>query len=474
MKYDKYSQLFKYLLQYNPFTDLLSLDIKLDDDIDRNKPIMCNVYKLWYVKNFMQYKQENLLVFMKMLSAKQFPVDKLPILGDMMKQDNSLIFNKDKNGLMLITHLAQYGNRDFLKQLIKHGVLDVLLFKDTGQDVLSEMIACLSKDVVIVIECFAAFQNKHLSRLIPLIKVYNIYDAYNAILHQRDPHQKISIRGVDVRLALSEAGRKANPQIFLNTINCKGWVSNFEKYKEDNEKAIHWMLLDKTFPISTLTDDFLGDFSLPQHWELLSNGDFHNCQTGQITQTRPDFVFSFNRGDGLQILNRFMVQRRLLIGGGVATCIFGREVTDQLCTQYDIYIKWHTQSIFTNGIRNRYCFYLGFIASQIQNWNAHVGVNKEYSTGWVVDSGRNVFGRVTGNDKNVVDFPRYPKYKAALKFGKYDTFRLSFNFNDDTVWLYHNEHQAEWMTLKRRKGITVEFALWYENEGIEVTKYKFS
>eukprot|EP01083_Nonionella_stella_P056821 149437_1 len=184
-------------------------------------------------------------------------------------------------------------------------------------------------------------------------------------------------------------------------------------------------------------------------------------------QVPNNFVFNTEKhGDDLQFMNGNKVKK--INKDAWSTCIFGEEVTDQMCNQYDVYIKWNVQSSSGN-------FLIGFTSKPCQeaitNWNHLIGNgdNKEHSTGYQVYTGYNDF-RLYNKENN----GKSCDYKSSNNFKKGDTFRLSFNFSNDQLTLYHNGHKAETLGLKKCKRITAAFSLAYQNEEIEVTKYTFS
>eukprot|EP01083_Nonionella_stella_P136517 415438_1 len=70
-------------------------------------------------------------------------------------------------------------------------------------------------------------------------------------------------------------------------------------------------------------------------------------------QVPNNFVFNTEKhGDDLQFMNGNKVKK--INKDAWSTCIFGEEVTDQMCNQYDVYIKWNVQS------RNNAQFFIGF------------------------------------------------------------------------------------------------------------------
>ena len=152
---------------------------------------------------------------------------------------------------------------------------------------------------------------------------------------------------------------------------------------------------------------------------------------------------------------------------GWQTCLFGQQIEKKYCNQFDIYIKWNS------GI---YAFFMGYITSTISEsigrWNSALGQheNKSNSVGIFVSNSNKILWR---HDKHPIVSPQQLKYESQTEFDKNDIFRLSFNFKNDVVNIYHNDNYVDNIPLYGCTVITPAFALQSVNEELEIVKWSF-
>ena len=166
----------------------------------------------------------------------------------------------------------------------------------------------------------------------------------------------------------------------------------------------------------------------------------------------------YNHGKGLQFINDQTVRK---INSQTSTCIFGEEITNKKCKGFDLYIQWKVC---------KESFFMGYITSSLKesikdstNWLGH-GENKKNSVGIEVYKEYNNFTLSDSyNDYKMLN------YSALDNFKQGDIFRLSFDFKDMTLVIYHNGFKADTLKLKT-KSLTPAISLRYRNEEIEIIK----
>ena len=173
-------------------------------------------------------------------------------------------------------------------------------------------------------------------------------------------------------------------------------------------------------------------------------------------------TFKFNiydHGEGLYFMNSQTVQK--LRHSQTSTCIFGEEITSTKCIGFDLYIKW---------VVCKESFFMGYITSTLDKsitdptkWLGH-GKNKHNSVGIEVYKEYNNF---TLSDK----YSHYKmlNYSATDNFKQGDIFRLSFDFQNMELIIYHNGFKADTLTLES-KALTPAISLRYKYEQIEIVK----
>eukprot|EP01084_Bolivina_argentea_P110625 197483_1 len=145
------------------------------------------------------------------------------------------------------------------------------------------------------------------------------------------------------------------------------------------------------------------------------------------------------------------------------TCVIGESINNKMCTQFDFEIKLKTFS---------YECYIGYITSTInesvKNWNHYLGYgdNKNDSVGFrFYPNGNYINEWRKGNFETL-------NYTASSNFKQGDKVKLSFNFDNKTLSLYHNESRVEILSLNNCKTITPAITMSKKNDKIEIIKYE--
>ena len=154
---------------------------------------------------------------------------------------------------------------------------------------------------------------------------------------------------------------------------------------------------------------------------------------------------------------------------GWSTCIFGNEITPEICSEYSITIKWKKA--------NRY-FYMGWIQCLLDEYmerysaNVALGHSKRKSCDSV---GIYVY-------KNCQDLWIYMNGKVSIRTDEIEgvyykqgsEFRMIFNFEKDNVIICHNEREIHKMSLEGIKVFIPAFSFFTIGEEIEVTNVCYS
>ena len=147
-----------------------------------------------------------------------------------------------------------------------------------------------------------------------------------------------------------------------------------------------------------------------------------------------------------------------------STCLFGELITNKICNQY--YIQFKSNSDQSDGYGS---FVFGYVESIncIKDFDCGLGVvrNKKHSVGIYTCYSQNQFKLF---DKDNTD--KKLDYKSKSQFKQDDTFAVLFNFVDNYIQIYHNNNEADKLSLNDKKSIIMAFSLQKENDSIEIIK----
>eukprot|EP01084_Bolivina_argentea_P161789 281600_1 len=216
---------------------------------------------------------------------------------------------------------------------------------------------------------------------------------------------------------------------------------------------------------------------IPQRQKDIVSGYIREYHCDVIPDVVMDLIIIFfytilefdskHHGTNLQFINGNIVKK--LNKYGCRTCIFGGEINDSLCREFNIYCKWKTVCNI-NGIR----MYFGFILSTLQSidFNDSLGgfQNRKHCISFYVHSRFNQF-LLSQKDNDYNETLR--NYKSPTEFKQGDIFKLNVNFPQNELTIYHNGRIAEKTTLHYYKKIIPALSLYDNDNEVEIIKYEF-
>eukprot|EP01084_Bolivina_argentea_P104777 187594_1 len=182
-------------------------------------------------------------------------------------------------------------------------------------------------------------------------------------------------------------------------------------------------------------------------------------------------TLSFNKlmyHDGLQFVGDTIVRKNTNRFGYV-TCFFGEELSNKICSQFNIYIKWTIATDFFMGyifVNPTEYMHTNSTSSGLGQRNTNskcsvgIRVHKKDKKLWIYDSD-SPLGRASRNVLN-----------DSASWESNSIFMLSFDFKRNKLAVNYQQNEIYSMSLKHCKRLTPTIAL-YDKEQIEILKYQY-
>ena len=150
-----------------------------------------------------------------------------------------------------------------------------------------------------------------------------------------------------------------------------------------------------------------------------------------------------------------------------STCLTNKMITKKMCNKFDIKFRIYGDS---GNYVNCLIGYVQSFDSWI-NWNQGIGRrdNKFTTCSFYIDSSNDklyVYDISIGSGKTELS------YTSDTNFKSKDTFTLSFDFDNNTLQIYHNENAADKISLCQIKSVIPGVSLTNKDSTVQILSCK--